>query len=182
MDNFALHFSPRHHSTSNDSSVRGDLAMGLIRSIANATDSVPIVGQAANKVLVLAETVETMRANRESFRVIVKEASSMVFSLSRFRSSVPETSLTMGYFRAMQTFGDTLDEVCIFASRSANRKWWGRLIRLQSDAGKISEYRMKLNHAFQLFNIEQNQAIFSLTLRTHEFLERFLARNLEAAV
>ncbi|TFK68783.1 hypothetical protein BDN72DRAFT_960015 [Pluteus cervinus] len=141
-----------------------ETAIGVIRFVAAAADSVPIAGQVASNLLGLVETVEGMRSNKEGFKDIIRKASEILSFLGRRRPTVEETSFTLGYIEAMQTFADIVAEICTFAAGCRNRKWWIRLIRLRADADKVSQYGKRLDDALSLFKLELLHAQYLVSL------------------
>ncbi|TFK68786.1 hypothetical protein BDN72DRAFT_897843 [Pluteus cervinus] len=113
-----------------------------------------IVGPAAGILLRLLGTFEAVRTNKNGFMEIIYRAAMILYFLWRSRPTIPESPLTMGYLQAIQTFTDILEDISLFASLCAGRKWWGRLLRVRSDAEKISEYRRRLNDSLKLFKAQ----------------------------
>ncbi|TFK58004.1 hypothetical protein BDN72DRAFT_724808, partial [Pluteus cervinus] len=91
------------------------------------------------------------KENKEQFKQLADECCALMYTLYQTRGTIPNGERTADYVRAVQTLDNTISEISCFALRSASRKWWRRLLRVQSDADKIGEYRQKLNHALVLF-------------------------------
>ncbi|TFK68802.1 hypothetical protein BDN72DRAFT_841378 [Pluteus cervinus] len=129
---------------------------------------VPFLEHAASVALVILETVQNVKENKEQFKQLADECCALVYTLYRTRGTIPDSEITVDYVRAAQTLDNTISEISRFALRSASRKWWQRVLRVQSDTDKIGEYRQKLNHALVLFNMDQSQTIFALAYRCYQ--------------
>ncbi|TFK68780.1 hypothetical protein BDN72DRAFT_960012 [Pluteus cervinus] len=151
-----------------------EIGAGLLRVVAAAAGTTPILGQVARSVVRLAEVVESMRANRAKFKAIARDVAMVAGSLSSFKLGLPseETPDTAGYAQALFAFNEVLEEIYTFAVQCINCRWWKRFVRHKSDKEAIQSFRERLDFTARWFQSAQGHAIYMLALSTHERVKK----------
>ncbi|TFK68787.1 hypothetical protein BDN72DRAFT_841354 [Pluteus cervinus] len=140
--------------------------LGTIKTAADIV-AVPFLAQAVDLALTLIQTVETMKSNQSQFRSLAEETCLFICAIHSMRIEVTESVVTLAYLRALQAFHRAMEEISCFAIASADKKWWARFLKAQSDLEKIGELRQKLSIAVQLFNIAQTHAVYLICVQQY---------------
>ncbi|TFK35758.1 hypothetical protein BDQ12DRAFT_611426 [Crucibulum laeve] len=172
----------RKESTSNGKKVmEGSIELTgiLLTTLQDAARLSPVPGlsDAASLALGILKMVETAQGNSEAFKKLAKDACGLVYTVvcsvqeMQYRKETIDKSL----FDNTDELVKNLHSIQKFAEKEGRRGKLMRLLRYQSDMGKIQGYREMLRQSLDIFGLQSNISMRDSVARMMEQQEQILA-------
>ncbi|TFK35759.1 hypothetical protein BDQ12DRAFT_668382 [Crucibulum laeve] len=172
----------RKESTSNGKKVmEGSIELTgiLLTTLQDAARLSPVPGlsDAASLALGILKMVETAQGNSEAFKKLAKDACGLVYTVvcSVQEMQYKKETIDKSLFDNTDELVKNLHSIQKFAEKEGRRGKLMRLLRYQSDMGKIQGYREMLRHSLDIFGLQSNISMRDSVARMMEQQERIIA-------
>ncbi|KAF9477007.1 hypothetical protein BDN70DRAFT_881640 [Pholiota conissans] len=142
---------------------------------------IPYLQQAAGSVLLIVNTIATVKNNKEDFERLANDAVSIMaviwraYQISNRKEDWPPRALR----DVILNFKLTLESIVEFAEVRQSRKWITRAFQKSLDAQHIAEYRETLTVAVQTFQVASdlnvNEMLYEVLEKQNKLMDQMQA-------
>ncbi|GJE89270.1 ricin B lectin domain-containing protein [Phanerochaete sordida] len=152
-----MHTTPREGSRSRADLAlsAGGAALGALKVVLEAVDTLPVVKYLAGISVTILETIEKLQAEEKSIRDISDRANSTVLTVAQVCQSEGIT-VNAQLESDLRELIRTMEDILRFTQQIASRPWYKKMFSTSEDASFLVSLDTRLTHAFQLFELRCN--------------------------